>query len=96
MTDDNRHAQGERRVHHAVREVFVQACMLLAPFVQNNDKSLNTSGFAMLHMVQDHFPALSSSEAKIVITTVERLHRECRLQALLEQPAAPAKSGHAI
>ncbi len=85
MTDDNRPVQGERRVHHAVRDIFVQACILLAPYIQNNNKALNTSGFAMLHMVQDHFPALTSSEARIVITTVERLHRENRLQMLLEK-----------
>ncbi len=63
----------------------MQACALLAPLVMGNNKSMNTSGFAMVHMVQDHFPGLSSSEARIVISTVERLHRENRLQTLLEK-----------
>ena len=87
MTADNKLIQGERRVHHAVRDIFAQACVLLAPLVKGNDKALSTSGFAMVHMMQEHFPGLSGSEAQIVITTVECLHREKRLQALLEEYA---------
>ncbi len=79
MTDENRPAQGERRTHHAVREIFAQACALLAPLVKGNDKVMTMSGFAMLQVLKDHFPELSSSEAHIVITAVERLHRENRL-----------------
>jgi len=85
MTNDNRPAKDERRVHNAVRDVFVPACILLAPLMKDNDGTLITSGFAMMHIVQGHFPELSGSEARIVITAVERLHRENRLQALLEQ-----------
>ena len=84
MTDSNNSIQNERRVHHAVREVFMQACALLAPFIIGNEKALSTSSFAMVHMVNNHFPELSSSEVHIVITTVERLHHENRLQILLE------------
>jgi hypothetical protein len=87
MTNDNRFASDERRVHPAVRDVFVPACILLAPLMKDNDKTLSTSGFAMVHIVQGHFPELSGSEARIVIAAVERLHRENRLQALLEQYA---------
>ena len=87
MTADNKLIQDERRVHHAVRDVFARACVLLAPLVKGNDKTLITSGFAMVHMVQGHFPELSGSEARIAITAVERLHRENRLQALLEKYA---------
>ncbi len=92
MTDDNSPAQGERRVHHAVREIFAQACVLLAPFVKGNDKALSTSSFAMVHMVQDHFPELSGSETHIVITAVERLHREDQLQMVLEKQANSPKT----
>jgi len=53
--------------------------------MKDNDKALSTSGFAMVHIVQGHFPELSSSEARIVIAAVERLHRENRLQSLLGQ-----------
>ena len=87
MTDDNRFARDERRVHHAIRDVFVPACILLAPLLKNNDKVLSTSGFAMVHIVQGHFPELSSSEARVVIAAIERLHHENRLQPLLEQQA---------
>lgn len=85
MTNDNRPAKNERRVHNAVRDVFMRACILLAPLMKDNDGTLSTSGFAMMHIVQGHFPEFSGSEARIVITAVERLHRENRLQALLEQ-----------
>jgi hypothetical protein len=73
----------ERRTHHAVRKIFVEACVLLAPFVRGNDRILNMSNFAMLHVVQYHFPGLSGPEAHIVITTVERLNRDGRLQTLI-------------
>ena len=83
MTNNDRFIQDERRMHPAVRDVFAQACVLLSPLVKDNDKTLSMSGFAMVHIVQDHFPELSGSEARIVIAAVERMHRENRLQALL-------------
>ena len=85
MKNDDNPAQGERRRHYAVREVFAQACVLLAPLIKGNDKTLNTSSFAMVHMVQDRFPELSGPEAHIVIVAIERLHRENRLQPLLDE-----------
>lgn len=85
MTNDNRPTKDERRVHNAVRDVFVPACILLAPLMKDRDGTLIISGFAMMHIVQGHFPELSGSEARIVITAVERLHRENRLQVLIEQ-----------
>ena len=92
MTDDSRFTKDERRRHPAVRKVFVQACVLLAPLVKGNDQTLSTSRFAMVHMVQDHFPGLSGHEAHIVIAAVERLHRENQLQTLLESQACPQKA----
>ena len=92
MTGDNRPAQGERRKRPAVREVFLRACVLLAPFIKGNDKALSTSSLAMVHMVQDRFPELSGADAHIVITVAERLHRENRLQALLEDQAGAPKA----
>jgi hypothetical protein len=91
MKDDSSHTQAERRVHHAVRKIFVQACVLLAPYVKDNDKIFHTSSFAMLHVVQDRFPELSGSEARIAIATVERLSHEGRLQALLEKQEPPIR-----
>jgi len=87
MTDDNGSAKGERRVHHAVRKIFAQACILLAPLMRKNDKTLSISGFAMVHIMQEHFPELSGTDARIAITAVEHLHRENRLQALLGKHA---------
>ncbi len=84
MTDNNSSTQNERREHHAVRGVFVQACVLLLPLIKDNEKVLSTSSFAMAHILEDRFPELSYSEAHIIITTAERLNRENRLQALLE------------
>ena len=75
----------ERRQHNQVREVFVQACELLAPIVAGNDTIKTVSNFAMAHMVEQHFPELSPAEIHIVILTVEKMHREERLQAILKK-----------
>ena len=75
----------ERREHHPVREIFVQACELLAPIVAGNDTVKTVSNFAMAHMVQEHFPQLSSAEVHIVILTVEKIHKEERLHAILNK-----------
>ncbi|MFA6014762.1 MAG: hypothetical protein WC742_06795 [Gallionellaceae bacterium] len=78
-------ATDERRQHTQVREVFVRACELLAPIVAGNDTIKTVSNFAMAHMVEQHFPELSPAEIHIVIATVEKLHREERLQAILKK-----------
>jgi hypothetical protein len=75
----------ERRENHKIREVFAQACALLAPIVAGNDNVKTISNFAMAHMVQEHFPELTSAEVHIVILTVEKIHREERLQAILNK-----------
>lgn len=75
----------ERRENHRVREIFAQACALLAPVVAANDNVKTVSNFAMAHMVQEHFPELTSAEVHIVILTVEKMHREERLQAILNK-----------
>ena len=81
---DDRPAQGEQGVRHVARGIFAQACALLAPLVRGNDKAMNTSGFAMLHVLKERFPEFSSSDAHIVIAAVELMHREIRLQELLK------------
>lgn len=75
----------DRREHHEVRKVFLHACELLMPIIEGNDKGLSVSGFAMARMVREHFPDLPVSEVNTVVVTVERLHREQRLQALLKK-----------
>ena len=79
MTDSNNSTQNERRVHHAVRGVFEQACVLLTPLIKDNERVLSTSSFAMALILENRFPELSHAEAHIIISTVERLHRENRL-----------------
>jgi len=76
--------QNERRVHHQVREVFVNACQLLAPIVAGNDTVKLVSSFAMMQIVKENFPELSSSEISIIISTVEKMHREEILQSKLK------------
>ena len=88
MYEANSSTQIERRTHHAVRKIFLDGCVLLAPFIKGNDEALNTSGFAMLQMVQSHFSGISSAEAKILIDAIERLHRDNRLQALIDNHTA--------
>lgn len=75
----------ERRTNSRVREVFVNACALLAPIVAGNDRIKTMSNFAMAHMLQEHFPELSAAEANIVIATVEKVHKEERLNAILNK-----------
>lgn len=83
--DKEKPAQDEQREYHEVRAIFVQACNLLAPMFQGQDKAARMSAFAMGHIVKSHFPELSGTEVQVVITTIERLQRENRLQALLEK-----------
>lgn len=52
---DDRPAQGEQGARHMAREIFAQACALVAPLVKGNDKAMNTSGFAMLHVLKERF-----------------------------------------
>lgn len=75
----------ERRTHPRVREVFVNACALLAPIVASNDRVKTMSNFAMAHMLQEHFPELDTSEIHIIIATAEKMHREERLNAILNK-----------
>lgn len=77
--------QNERRVHHEIRAIFVQACALLAPFFAETKETPSMSRFGMAHMLNDHFPTLSSAEAYIAVSAIERLQQDKRLHRLLEQ-----------
>lgn len=92
MADDDSSRRIERREHHEAREVFVRACALLAPFFKVNPEAHKVSKFAMTHILGDRFPTLSRTQAQVVITTVERLHRDGRLQSLLEQNAGDGRA----
>lgn len=79
------HHDSERRQHHQVREVFVDACEVLAPIVASNAKLKTVSAFGMARILIDRFPTLTPSEAHIVIATAEKMHYDKRLQALLNK-----------
>ncbi|MBI5331441.1 MAG: hypothetical protein HZB71_12610 [Betaproteobacteria bacterium] len=72
----------ERRVHHKVREVFTQACALLAPHILNTEAPV--SALTLARMVRNHFSDLSDAEIHVLITAVVRMREEQRLQAILE------------
>ena len=73
----------ERRNQPRTREIFVQACEMLAPLVAGNDLGLTVSSFAMTQMLLQQFPDLTRAEARIIIVTVEKVHREDRMQKIL-------------
>ena len=73
----------ERREYHHVREIFEQCCALLAPVVASNTDVISVSNFGMSHVLMGHFPELSSAEINIVVLTVEKMHRNGRLQAMV-------------
>lgn len=73
----------ERRENQRVRAVFVSACQLISPIIAGNDKIKTMSNFAIAHMVQEHFPDLTTPEIYIIIATAEKMHKEERLYAIL-------------
>ncbi len=81
-------AGNDRRVHHEVREVFEQACLLLAPHLSGNKGGYSVSKYAMARILSDHFPDFSSSQINIAVSAIERMHHEGKLQALVEKHAS--------
>lgn len=69
----------ERRKHHALREIFPEACTLLAPVIEGANKTLGVSSFSMMHILQTRYPELSATEAHVLVAAVERLSREGKL-----------------
>jgi len=52
-------ATDERRRYHRVRQVFREACELIAPLILQGFSGAGMSGYALVHMVHDRFPGLS-------------------------------------
>ena len=75
----------ERRQHPEIREVFVEACEVLAPIVASNARVKTVSAFGMARMLVDYFPTLTPEQAHIVIATAEKLYYYKRLQAVLHK-----------
>ena len=61
--------------------------MLLAPLVADQSSVRTVSHFGMSRVVMGHFPDLSSAEINIVILTVEKMHHDGRLQAMVKKDA---------
>lgn len=59
----------DRRMHAQVREVFDEACALLAPMM-GAVKQGYVSDFALTHIVHDNFPDLTSEEVEVLILAV--------------------------
>lgn len=74
----NGSAQNERRVHHEAREIFEQACVLLAPYIQEDGKGFHMSNFGLTHVVSEHFPSLPRQQVSIVVAAVENYYRNKR------------------
>jgi hypothetical protein len=70
----------ERRQYPRVREVFLQACDFLAPLIAENAQVKTVSNFAMTHILQEHYPDLSTEEIHIVIVTAEKMYIADRFQ----------------
>jgi hypothetical protein len=85
MTEKIPYPGSDRRKHLAVREIFPEACALLAPVLAGAEGGLGVTCFSLMHILQDRYPALSSTEAHVLATTIERLHREGRLSGAIAQ-----------
>lgn len=73
----------ERRRYHQVRAVFGEACALIAPLVLQGFSGAGMSGYALAHMVHDHFPELSDEELHVLVTTAMRLTSDSQMRQRL-------------
>lgn len=85
MMNNNLATTSERRQHPEIRQVFVDACDILAPIVASNAKLKTVSAFGMARMLVDYFPTLTAEQAHIVIATAEKLYYDKRLHAILNK-----------
>jgi len=51
--------------------------------VADNSSTVAVSNFGMSRVLAGHFPELTSADIHIVILTVERMHRQGRLQTMV-------------
>ncbi|MGQ9685119.1 MAG: hypothetical protein ACUVT2_02265 [Thiobacillaceae bacterium] len=62
--------QTERRVHHKVREVFTEACALIAPSLGKGRMPDAT----IADMLRLRYPELSALEIHVLVTAAARAH----------------------
>lgn len=60
--------QTERRVHHKVREVFTEACALIAPSLGKGGMPDATAA----SILRQRYPELSSLEIHVLVTAAAR------------------------
>jgi len=65
----------ERRRHHNVREIFEEACNLVAPFFAPENRWANvTLDHLAYRVVRDHYPDLSFEEVHVLVVAARRVH----------------------
>ncbi|MCS6786025.1 MAG: hypothetical protein NZ524_03195 [Thiobacillaceae bacterium] len=62
--------QTERRVHHKVRAVFVEACALIAPSLAHGAAGLASAA----ELLRKRYPELSALEIHVLVSAAARLH----------------------
>jgi hypothetical protein len=62
--------QTERRVHHKVREVFTEACALIAPSLGKDETPEATAA----GILRQRYPELSALEIHVLVTAAARAH----------------------
>jgi len=76
-------ATDERRRYHRVRQVFREACELIAPLILQGFSGAGMSGYALVHMVHDRFPGLSEEELHVLVTAAMRISSDSQLRQRL-------------
>lgn len=64
--------QTERRVHHKVREVFTEACALIAPSLRKGEMPDATAA----SILRQRYPELSALEIHVLVTAAARVHAQ--------------------
>lgn len=71
----NAPAPQERRRHHRVREIFEEACTLLAPFFAKENRWANTTLDHLAYRVlRENYPELSFEEVHVLVVAAHRVH----------------------
>lgn len=65
----------ERRSHHRVREIFIEACELITPFFARENRWGNsTLDHLAYRVLRDHYPELSFEEVHVLVVAAHRVH----------------------
>ena len=68
-------SQQDRRQHHHVREIFEDACQLIAPFFATENRWGNaTLDHLAYRVIREHYPELAFGEVHVLVVAAKRLH----------------------